>query len=86
MLNPFVQQHQFTPTKPKHKQSISLAQSFCLKQSHKTITDNFHKNTIKIDDTKLNRKCHRCDETGCNKIYTKSSHLKAHKRTHTGKN
>jgi krueppel-like factor 8/12 len=48
------------------------------KASSTTIGSNDYAESLK------RRKVHRCDFLGCDKVYTKSSHLKAHKRTHTG--
>ncbi|KAK1175337.1 Krueppel-like factor 3 [Acipenser oxyrinchus oxyrinchus] len=43
-----------------------------------------HPLPVESPDTVKKRRIHRCDYEGCNKVYTKSSHLKAHRRTHTG--
>ncbi|NXM38926.1 KLF9 factor, partial [Gymnorhina tibicen] len=41
-------------------------------------------NTVPLKEKLVSEKRHKCPYSGCNKVYGKSSHLKAHYRVHTG--
>ncbi|XP_069487911.1 Krueppel-like factor 3 [Ambystoma mexicanum] len=65
---------------------MSPSHKLMLHENHPTVIVQPGKRPMPAEspDTQRKRRIHRCDYDGCNKVYTKSSHLKAHRRTHTG--
>ncbi|XP_031626837.1 Krueppel-like factor 8 [Contarinia nasturtii] len=64
--------HHHNPHHPQYVSSFS-------EDNRTAASDN---NKVSVPNN--NRKTHKCLYVGCNKVYGKSSHLKAHLRTHTG--
>uniref|UniRef100_A0A8D0GUI6 KLF transcription factor 3 n=1 Tax=Sphenodon punctatus TaxID=8508 RepID=A0A8D0GUI6_SPHPU len=79
--------HEYYPEQTSSPLMTSLSPpQLLMQENHPSVIVQPGKRPLPVEspDTQRKRRIHRCDYDGCNKVYTKSSHLKAHRRTHTG--